>query len=112
MDDDSGHDSADQHGSLIDHHVGARIHERRVGAGLLASTMAQALDVPISAVVSWESGEIRIPASQLLAVGDLLSCPLTWFFEGFLAIDRFEDDVGPSEHDVTTWFSHHSDLKQ
>jgi transcriptional regulator with XRE-family HTH domain len=72
--------------SLADRHVGARIRERRVMLGLSQQQLAQMIGVTYQQAHKYERGLNRISAGRLFEIAQVLSVPVSWFFDG-LATD-------------------------
>jgi transcriptional regulator with XRE-family HTH domain len=68
--------------SAADHHVGARIRERRVMLGLSQQQLAQMIGVTYQQAHKYERGLNRISAGRLYEIAQVLSVPVSWFFEG------------------------------
>jgi transcriptional regulator with XRE-family HTH domain len=68
--------------SLADRHVGARIRERRIMLGLSQQQLAQLIGVTYQQAHKYERGLNRISAGRLYEIAQVLSAPVSWFFEG------------------------------
>jgi len=66
----------------IDRHVGARIRERRIMLGLSQQQMADLIGVTYQQAHKYERGINRISAGRLYEIGQALSVPVNYFFEG------------------------------
>jgi transcriptional regulator with XRE-family HTH domain len=77
--------------SAADRHVGNRIRERRVMLGLSQQQLAQMIGVTYQQAHKYERGLNRISAGRLYEIAQVLSVPVSWFFEGLTA------DTGPIE---------------
>jgi transcriptional regulator with XRE-family HTH domain len=77
--------------SAADRHVGNRIRERRVMLGLSQQQLAQMIGVTYQQAHKYERGLNRISAGRLYEIAQVLSVPVSWFFEGLAA------DAGPIE---------------
>lgn len=71
--------------SAADRHVGARIRERRVMLGLSQQQLAQMIGVTYQQAHKYERGLNRISAGRLYEIAQVLSVPVSWFFEGLAA---------------------------
>ena len=111
MQDDPSEPAASSASLTIDQHVGKRLQIVRRSHGLSIKTLGRALDVPVETLRRWEDGSKRIPAHQLLQLSQLLSCPLTTFFNDFPLDPSFHDEVERSESYVNAIFSRYSDAK-
>jgi transcriptional regulator with XRE-family HTH domain len=68
--------------SAADRHVGTRIRERRVMLGLSQQQLAQMIGVTYQQAHKYERGLNRISAGRLYEIAQVLSVPVSWFFEG------------------------------
>ena len=68
--------------SHADRHVGARIRERRIMLGLSQQQLAQMIGVTYQQAHKYERGLNRISAGRLYEIAQVLSVPVSWFFEG------------------------------
>jgi transcriptional regulator with XRE-family HTH domain len=66
----------------IDHHVGARIRERRIMLGLTQQQLAEMTGVTYQQAHKYEHGINRISAGRLYEFARALDVPITYFFEG------------------------------
>lgn len=86
----------------VDRYVGSRIRLRRVQRGLSQGTLASRLGVSFQAVQKYESGEIRVSASRLYEIAEVLEVPPGFFFEGFPempSVEKLAADATPPEAD-------------
>jgi transcriptional regulator with XRE-family HTH domain len=67
----------------IDVYVGGRMRLRRIQLGLSQGALASKVGVSFQAVQKYESGDIRISASRLYDVSQVLQVSPAFFFEGF-----------------------------
>ena len=67
----------------IDVYVGARMRLRRIQLGLSQGALASKVGVSFQAVQKYESGDIRISASRLYDVAQVLQVSPAFFFEGY-----------------------------
>jgi transcriptional regulator with XRE-family HTH domain len=74
-----------------DRHVGSRIRERRIMLGLSQQQLAQMIGVTYQQAHKYERGLNRISAGRLYEIAQVLSVPISWFFEGMHTLD------GPAE---------------
>ena len=75
-------DSATQRAGLVDHHVGARIRERRTMLGLSQQQLAKMIGVTYQQAHKYERGLNRISAGRLFEIAQVLNVPVSYFFEG------------------------------
>jgi transcriptional regulator with XRE-family HTH domain len=68
--------------SAADHHVGARIRERRIMLGLSQQQFAQMIGVTYQQAHKYERGLNRISAGRLYEISQGLGVPVSWFFDG------------------------------
>ncbi len=68
-----------------DRHVGSRIRERRVMLGLSQQQLAQMIGVTYQQAHKYERGLNRISAGRLYEIAQVLTVPVSWFFEGLNA---------------------------
>ncbi len=68
--------------SHADRHVGARIRERRIMLGLSQQQLAHLIGVTYQQAHKYERGLNRISAGRLYEIAQVLSVPVSWFFEG------------------------------
>jgi transcriptional regulator with XRE-family HTH domain len=67
----------------IDVYVGGRMRLRRIQLGMSQSALAGKIGVSFQAVQKYESGDIRISASRLYDVSQVLQVSPAFFFEGY-----------------------------
>lgn len=67
---------------IADRHVGNRIRERRVMLGLSQQQLAAMVGVTYQQAHKYERGLNRISAGRLYEMAQVLSVPVSWFFEG------------------------------
>ncbi len=67
----------------IDIYVGGRMRLRRIQLGLSQGALASKIGVSFQAVQKYESGDIRISASRLYVVAQVLEVSPGFFFEGY-----------------------------
>jgi transcriptional regulator with XRE-family HTH domain len=73
--------------NAADHHVGARIRERRVMLGLSQQQLAQMIGVTYQQAHKYERGLNHISAGRLYEIAQVLAVPVSWFFDGISATD-------------------------
>jgi transcriptional regulator with XRE-family HTH domain len=76
--------------SHVDAHVGARIRLRRKLLGLSQQQLAEKLGLTFQQVQKYERGVNRVSASKLYETAQVLSAPVTHFFEGLEGEPSFE----------------------
>jgi transcriptional regulator with XRE-family HTH domain len=67
----------------IDVYVGGRMRLRRIQLGMSQGALAAKIGVSFQAVQKYESGDIRISASRLYDVAQVLQVTPGFFFEGY-----------------------------
>lgn len=67
----------------IDVYVGGRMRLRRIQLGMSQGALASRIGVSFQAVQKYESGDIRISASRLYDVAQVLEVAPAFFFEGY-----------------------------
>ncbi len=77
--------------SLADRHVGGRIRERRIMLGLSQQQLAQMIGVTYQQAHKYERGLNRISAGRLYGIAQVLSVPVSWFFEGLAAESQLSE---------------------
>lgn len=66
----------------IDRYVGARIRERRIMLGLTQQQLADLIGVTYQQAHKYERGINRVSAGRLYEVAQVLSVPVSYFFDG------------------------------
>ena len=66
----------------IDRHVGARIRERRIMLGLTQQQLADLIGVTYQQAHKYERGINRVSAGRLFEVAQVLTVPVSYFFDG------------------------------
>jgi len=66
----------------IDIHVGKRLRERRLAAGMTQSQLADEVSVNFQQIQKYETGANRVSSSRLWELARALKVPITFFFEG------------------------------
>jgi len=74
--------------NAADHHVGARIRERRIMLGLSQQQLAQMIGVTYQQAHKYERGLNRISAGRLYEIAQVLGVPVSWFFDGLSHTDQ------------------------
>lgn len=82
--------------NAADRHVGSRIRERRVMLGLSQQQLAQMIGVTYQQAHKYERGLNRISAGRLYEIAQVLSVPVSWFFEG-LSAEAAPGDMSPRQ---------------
>jgi transcriptional regulator with XRE-family HTH domain len=82
----------------IDVYVGGRMRLRRIQLGQSQSALAGKIGVSFQAVQKYESGDIRISASRLYDVAQVLAVSPAFFFEGYpdgIGAANLAQEAGP-----------------
>jgi transcriptional regulator with XRE-family HTH domain len=66
----------------IDKHVGSRVRMRRMMLSMSQEKLGDALGLTFQQVQKYEKGTNRIGASRLQQISNILSVPVSFFFEG------------------------------
>ena len=67
----------------VDVHVGKRIRQRRWMNGTTQQQLAEAVGIKFQQIQKYETGMNRVSASRLWDIANVLSVPVSFFFEGF-----------------------------
>ena len=95
----------------VDVHIGQRLRMRRELLGTTQEQLAEALGITFQQVQKYENGTNRISASRLFRVAEVLSSPVSYFFEGLATRAGEADQVLPmthEEHDLLVAFRQRS----
>lgn len=65
----------------IDIHLGARLRQQRVLAGLSQERLGKELGITFQQIQKYERGTNRIRASTLFHMARILNVPVVWFYE-------------------------------
>mgnify|MGYP006425132867 CR=1 FL=1 len=65
----------------VDVHVGQRLRQRRVLAGLSQEKLARMVGITFQQVQKYERGANRVVASRLYQLANVLDVPVSYFFE-------------------------------
>jgi transcriptional regulator with XRE-family HTH domain len=71
----------------IDRHVGARVRERRIMLGLTQQQLADLIGVTYQQAHKYERGINRVSAGRLYEIAQVLSVPVSYFFDGIQSED-------------------------
>jgi transcriptional regulator with XRE-family HTH domain len=66
----------------IDVHIGTKLRQARVLAGLSQGQLGKLFGVTFQQVQKYESGANRISAGGLVVLANILKMPITYFYEG------------------------------
>ena len=83
--------------NAADRHVGARIRERRVMLGFSQQQLAQLIGVTYQQAHKYERGLNRISAGRLYEIAQVLSVPVSWFFEGLADEQPVTSELSPRQ---------------
>lgn len=87
----------------IDVYVGGRMRLRRTQLGLSQGTLASKIGVSFQAIQKYEAGDIRISASRLYDVAQVLQVSPAFFFDGYpdgLAASNLAQEAGAKIDDA------------
>lgn len=87
----------------IDTHVGARVRMRRVLIGMSQEKLGERLGLTFQQVQKYEKGTNRIGASRLQQISEILSVPVSYFFEG-APLRAPESPTGFAEEGVSSTY--------
>lgn len=90
-------DPQDRRVTMMDHHVSARIRERRLMMGLSQQQLAPSIGVTYQQAQKYEQGENRVSAGRLFAISQALDIEPAWFFEGMNADVAVEETPPPRQ---------------
>ena len=85
--------------SEIDVLVGIRVQLRRLDLGMTQGALAQLLNVSCQQIQKYETGTNRISAGCLWELSQVLSVPITFFFEDWVGAQRSLYGRANSEND-------------
>jgi transcriptional regulator with XRE-family HTH domain len=94
--------------NAVDAHVGARIRVRRQVLKMSQDNLGEALGVTFQQVQKYERGTNRVGASRVWKLSQVLSVPISFFFEG-LEDGLFADDEATPETESVIAFINSSD---
>jgi transcriptional regulator with XRE-family HTH domain len=80
----------------VDVHVGQRLRQRRVLAGLSQEKLARMVGITFQQVQKYERGANRIVASRLYQLANVLDVPVSYFFED-MSEQAANDDIQQQE---------------
>lgn len=86
--------------SGADVHIGARIRKRRMLLGMSQEKLGDALGVTFQQIQKYERGTNRISAGRLQNIGEVLSVPAAYFFEGLSDDPKRGDETEGSVLDI------------
>ncbi len=81
----------------VDRHVGHRVRVRRLLVGVSQEKLGDALGVTFQQIQKYEKGTNRISASRLRQIADMLSVPVSFFYEGAPRQDGTRSDDAATE---------------
>lgn len=67
---------------LVDVHVGKRIRQRRWLIGMTQQKLADLVGIKFQQIQKYETGANRVSASRLWDIGEAMSVPVAFFFDG------------------------------
>jgi transcriptional regulator with XRE-family HTH domain len=84
----------------IDVHVGHRLRQARLLAGMSQDDLGAGVGVSFQAVQKYEHGENRVSASRLLKAAELLNRPISFFFEELGGATTVSESSGFSREEI------------
>ncbi len=97
--------TAKEHGpDPIDVHVGRQLRLARELAGLTQTDIGRKLGMSFQVVQKYEQGEIRVSASRLFQLSNLLEKPAAYFFAGFELGAEAHNEMEHDEIDLVRAF--------
>lgn len=66
----------------VDAHVGKRIRHRRWMVGMTQQQLADRVGIKFQQIQKYETGMNRVSASRLWDIAEVLTVPISFFFEG------------------------------
>ncbi len=82
----------------VDVHVGKRIRQRRWLIGMTQQKLAELVGIKFQQIQKYETGANRVSASRLWDIGQAMSVPVSFFFEG-LVMENAPDDIAATVPD-------------
>ena len=83
----------------VDVHIGQRLRTRRKAVGLSQEQLAARVGVTFQQLQKYEKGTNRISASRLFGLAQVLSTPVSHFFEGLATYETEPDGVTAANSD-------------
>src|SRR5947209_15228121 len=80
----------------IEQHVGSRIRQRRIMMGLTQQQLADLIGVTYQQAHKYERGINRVSAGRLYEISQVLSVPVSYFFDGLQQTENVRS-VSPRE---------------
>jgi len=77
----------------VDVHVGKRIRHRRWLVGMTQQQLAERVGIKFQQIQKYETGMNRVSASRLWDISEVLTVPVSFFFEGLNAANGAEDNT-------------------
>ena len=71
----------------VDIHVGKRVRHRRWMLGVTQQQLGDKVGIKFQQIQKYETGMNRVSASRLWDIAEALDVPVSFFFEGLVAID-------------------------
>jgi transcriptional regulator with XRE-family HTH domain len=84
----------------VDRHVGHRVRVRRLLVGVSQEKLGDALGVTFQQIQKYEKGTNRISASRLRQIADMLSVPVSFFYEGAPRQDGGREEMTEPAADI------------
>lgn len=86
----------------VDVHVGKRIRHRRWMSGTTQQQLAEQVGIKFQQIQKYETGMNRVSASRLWDIANVLSVPVSFFFEGLDAQPAADQGNSDMPGDILT----------
>ncbi|MFV2035120.1 MAG: helix-turn-helix domain-containing protein [Halocynthiibacter sp.] len=80
----------------VDVHVGKRVRHRRWMVGVTQQQLAEKVGIKFQQIQKYETGMNRVSASRLWDISEVLSVPVSYFFDGLGAASANSAVTGTS----------------
>ena len=84
----------------IDAYLGSRVRLRRMTLGMRQDELGDALGLTFQQIQKYERGQNRISAGRLYRIAQLLSVPVSYFFDGLPTPDDDPGEPSLIERDI------------
>lgn len=78
----------------LDEHIGTRLRQRRALMGMTQEKLAESVGLTFQQVQKYENGANRISAGRLYEFSQILSVPITYFYENIMAPKKLAGAYG------------------
>lgn len=76
--------------TALDKHIGGRLRAARVVAALSQEQVGTHIGVSLQQIQKYERGDNRVSSGALVVLAKFFNRPVTWFFEGAVALGSTE----------------------